>query len=449
MPLSLRDVYAARRVVYRTLRPTPLLQHPLLNQATGLDLFVKHENHNPTNAFKVRGGLNLIASLSADERRGVLTASTGNHGQSIAMACQRESVPCTVVVPEGNNPDKNAAMRAYGATVAGSRQRFRRGPRDVERVVSERGLRYVHSANEPMLIAGVATYALELFEELPDVDVVLVPIGGGSGACGCSLVRTWTGSRARVIGVQAAGADAFTRSWRTGNRVTTETAATFAEGIATRTTFDLTYEILREHLDDIITLEEQELMDGIRLALATTHNLAEGAGAASIAAAVKLREQLRGKKVACVMSGGNIDGGTLKRVLDSDVAAEHAVKKPLAAVASTSSHVPPRPFTAVRASRRPSSRRGAPAAVPAASRSSAPRADASESLTGFRSTSTMTSPARRPASAARPPDCTSTTTTPDVAVTPSSRARSRVSGSTVMPNPVGLPDVRRDLPVRP
>jgi threonine dehydratase len=325
MSLSLRDVLAARRVVYRTLRPTPLLQHPLLNEATGLDVFVKHENHNPTNAFKVRGGLNLIGSLDADERRGVLTASTGNHGQSIAMACQRESVPCTVVVPEGNNPDKNAAMRAYGATVVEVGRDFDEAREYVERIVSERGLRYVHSANEPLLIAGVATYALELFEELPDVDVVLVPIGGGSGACGCSLVRTWTGSRARVIGVQATGADAFTRSWRSGDRVTTATADTFAEGIATRTTFDLTFGILREHLDDIVTLEEHELMDGIRLALARTHNLAEGAGAASVAAAAKLKDQLKGKKVACVMSGANIAASTLKLVLDTDAVVEHDV----------------------------------------------------------------------------------------------------------------------------
>jgi len=315
MALSLRDVYAARRVVYRTLRPTPLLQHPLLNQATGLDLFVKHENHNPTNAFKVRGGLNLIAGLSGEERRGVLTASTGNHGQSIAMACQRESVPCTVVVPEGNNPDKNAAMRAYGATVLEIGKDFDEAREYVERVVSERGLRYVHSANEPMLIAGVATYALELFEELPDADVVLVPIGGGSGACGCALVRTFLGSKAKVIGVQAAGADAFTRSWRTGERVVAERVATFAEGMATRVTFDYTFSMLRELLDDIVTLTEEELREGVRLALRTTHNLAEGAGAASLAAAVKLNDQLQGKKVVCIMSGGNIDAATLKWAL--------------------------------------------------------------------------------------------------------------------------------------
>jgi threonine dehydratase len=320
MSLALQDVYAARRLVYRALRPTPLLKHPLLARETGLDVHVKHENHNPTSAFKVRGGVNLIGNLDADERRGVITASTGNHGQSIAMACQREGVPCTVVVPEGNNPDKNAAMRAYGATIVEVGRDFDDAREYVERVVRDRGLRYVHSANEPMLIAGVATYALELFEDLPEVDVILVPIGGGSGACGCALVRTWTGSKARVIGVQASGADAFTRSWRTGERVVGQSAATFAEGIATRTTFDLTFGILREHLDDVVTLEEDELREGIRLALRTTHNLAEGAGAASLAALMKLRDQLAGKTVVCVMSGGNITNDMLKDVLANKTA---------------------------------------------------------------------------------------------------------------------------------
>ena len=315
MPLTLSDVYAARRVVYRTLRPTPLLQHPLLQVETGLDLFVKHENHNPTTAFKVRGGLNLVGSLTGEERRGVITASTGNHGQSIALACQREGVPCTIAVPERNNPDKNAAMRAFGATVIEVGRDFDTAREYVEAIHRERGLRYVHSANEPLLIAGVATYALEIFEELPDVDVILVPIGGGSGASGCSLVRSWTGSRARVIGIQAAAADAFARSWRSGARVVGEKTATFAEGVATRVTFDLTFDILRQHLDDVVTLSEDELEEGIRLALRATHNLAEGAGAASLAAAVKLGTALAGKKVVAVMSGGNIDQPTLARVL--------------------------------------------------------------------------------------------------------------------------------------
>ena len=299
--------------MYRTLQPTPLLSHPLLDEATGLSILVKHENHNPTNAFKVRGGLNLIGRLSADERRGVITATTGNHGQSIALACQRDGVPCTIVVPKGNNPDKNAAMRALGATVLEIGKDFDEAREYIER--EARDLRYVHSANEPHLIAGVATYALEIFEAAPDVDVILVPIGGGSGACGCALVRTFLGSKAKVIGIQAAGADAFTRSWRTGERVVGDRVATFAEGMATRVTFDYTFSILRELLDDIVTLTEEELKEGVRLALGATHNLAEGAGAASLAAAVKLKDQLRGKKVVCIMSGGNIDAATLAMVL--------------------------------------------------------------------------------------------------------------------------------------
>jgi threonine dehydratase len=313
--LTLADVLSARQIVARTLQRTPLLRHALLNAETGLDLYVKHENHNPTSAFKVRGGLNLIARLTPEERRGVVTATTGNHGQSIALACQREGVPCTIVVPEGNNPEKNAAMRALGAEVIETGRDFDVAREHVERLHRERGLRYVHSANEPLLIAGVATYALEIFEDLPDADVIIVPIGGGSGACGCSLVRTWIGRRARVVGVQAEGADAFARSWRTGIRVVGDRIATFAEGMATRVTFDLTFGILREQLDDIVTLSEQELMNGVRLALRGTHNLAEGAGAASLAAAVKLRSSLQGKKVVCVMSGGNIDQATLARVL--------------------------------------------------------------------------------------------------------------------------------------
>ena len=317
--LTLADVFAARNVVYRTLRPTPLLRHALLQANTGLDLYVKHENHNPTSAFKVRGGLNLIGNLSAEERRGVITATTGNHGQSIALACGREGVPCTIVVPEGNNPEKNAAMRALGATVIETGADFDAAREHVERINAERKLRYVHSANEPLLIAGVATYALEIFEDLPDADVVIVPIGGGSGASGCALVRSWIGSRAKVVGVQAAGADAFARAWRTGDRVPADRVATFAEGMATRVTFDLTYGILKKYLDDVVTLTEQELAAGVRLALETTHNLAEGAGAAALAAAVKLAPGLAGRKVVCVMSGGNIDRATLQRVLRGEM----------------------------------------------------------------------------------------------------------------------------------
>jgi threonine dehydratase len=315
---ALADVYAARERVYRVVRPTPLMRHPLLAAELGIDhLYVKHENHNPTGAFKIRGGLNLIGSLSPDERRGVITATTGNHGQSIALSCQREGVPCTIVVPVGNNPEKNAAMRAFGAELIEFGRDFDEAREHVERLQHARKLRYVHSANEPLLLAGVATYALEIFEELPDMDVILVPIGGGSGACGCTIVRTGLGSRAKVIGVQAEQADAFARSWRGDARVVGEKAGTFAEGMATRVTFDLTFGILKGELDEIVTLSEDEIAEGVRLALRATHNLAEGAGAAPLMAAKKLRDELAGKTVVCVMSGGNIDQATLRRVLGS------------------------------------------------------------------------------------------------------------------------------------
>jgi threonine dehydratase len=312
---TLKDVYDARPRVARVVRPTPLMRHPLLARETGLDIAVKHENHNPTGAFKVRGGVNLIASLDPGDRSGVITATTGNHGQSIALACQRERVPCTIVVPLGNNPEKNAAMRAYGAEVIEHGRDFDEARERVEQLQHERRLRYVHSANEPLLIAGVGTYALEIFEEQPEVDVIVVPIGGGSGACGCAIVRTGLGSRAQVIGVQAERADAFTRSWRGPSRVVGERADTFAEGMATRVTFDLPFGILKRELDDIVTLTEDELAEGVRLALRATHNLAEGAGGASLIAAMKLRERLAGKKIVCVMSGGNIDRATLARVV--------------------------------------------------------------------------------------------------------------------------------------
>lgn len=315
-PPTLRDVFEARKRLEGIVRPTPLLRHPLLADELGLDVHVKHENHNPTGAFKVRGGINLVASLDEGQRaRGVITASTGNHGQSIAFACRRAGVPCTILVPRGNNPEKNAAMRAFGATVEEHGRDFDEARERVEALAAERGLRYVHSANEPLLVAGVATYALEIFEALPEAEVVIVPVGGGSGASGVVTVRDALGARAEVIGVQAARADAFARSWRGPARLVGERADTFAEGVATRVTFDLPFGILKRGLADVVTLEEEELADGVRLALRATHNLAEGAGAASLAAARKLAGRLRGRTVVCVMSGGNLDSATLARIL--------------------------------------------------------------------------------------------------------------------------------------
>ena len=315
-PPTLQDVYAARQRIAAHVPVSPLMKHPLLDEESGLDIRVKHENHNPTGAFKVRGGVNLVGSLTPDERaRGVVTASTGNHGQSIALASRLYGAACTVFVPEGNNPEKNAAMRAFGATVEEGGRDFDEARGRCERRAAETGARYVHSANEPLLIAGVGTYALEIFEHAPDVDVVLVPIGGGSGACGLITVRNALGSKARIVGVGAVNANAIERSWRGPERVVGESANTFAEGVATRVTFDLTFGILKEHLDDFVLLTEEELAEGVRVALRTTHNLAEGAGSASMAAALKLKDSLRGQRVACVMSGGNLDLAKLRWII--------------------------------------------------------------------------------------------------------------------------------------
>ena len=312
---SLADVRAARGRIAPFIRPTPLMRHPLLDAETGLELWVKHENHNPTGAFKVRGGLNLIGSLPPDERvRGVVTASTGNHGQSIGMACREHGVACTVFVPDGNNPEKNAAMRAFGAAVEEGGRDFDEARERCERRAAETGARYVHSANEPMLIAGVGTYALEIFEALGDADAIFVPVGGGSGACGLITVRNALGSKTRIIGVGAKNADAVARSWRGPERVIGTSANTFAEGIATRVTFDLTFDLMKRHLDDFMLLSEDELAEGVRLALRATHNLAEGAGAAALAAAHTMRDRYCGRRIVAIMSGGNLDSAKLQRI---------------------------------------------------------------------------------------------------------------------------------------
>jgi threonine dehydratase len=227
------------------------------------------------------------------------------------MACREHGIVCTVFVPVGNNPEKNAAMRAIGAVLAETGRDFDEAREQCERRAAETGARYVHSANEPMLIAGVATYALEIFEALDGIDVVYVPIGGGSGACGLITVRDALSPATRIIGVGAVNADAVARSWSGPARVTGASAKTFAEGMATRVTFDYTFDILKRGLNDFVVLTEDELAEGVRTALRTTHNLAEGAGAASIAAAHKFRDRHRGQRVVAIMSGGNLDRGRL------------------------------------------------------------------------------------------------------------------------------------------
>jgi threonine dehydratase len=310
------DVLAAAPTVHRYLKPTPLYEWPALSRLLGCRFYLKHENHTPTTAFKVRGGLNLVARLSDEhKRRGVLGCTTGNHGQSLAYACRQFGVRCLLVVPANNNPDKNAAMRALGAELIEHGRDYDEAREHCEAIRQREGMRYVHSANEPDLIAGVGTYALEVFDQLPDPDVVLVPVGLGSGICGTALVAAARRPATRVIGVQSELAPAVTLSWREGRPVETGTPRTFAEGMATRVPAEMTLEIMRRHVHDMVLVSDAELREAIRLLLRLTHNLAEGAGAATTAAALQMRGRLAGQTVVGVLSGGNLDIRELARIL--------------------------------------------------------------------------------------------------------------------------------------
>ncbi|MGH9341300.1 MAG: threonine dehydratase [Acidobacteriota bacterium] len=317
MEVNLAEILKARKVVYRHLRPTPLTSHPLLSRLLGCEAYVKHENHNPTGSFKIRGGLNLISSLSQTEKeRGVITATRGNHGQSIALASNLYGVRCLIAVPHGNNPEKNAAMEAYGARLLVHGRDFDEAREKVEEVQKQEGMRYIHSANEPMLIHGVGTYGLEILEDLPDADLIFVPLGGGSGISGVLTVARALAPSAKVIGVQAEKAPAVYLSWKKGEHITTDTADTLADGLATRVPFELTFSIIKRLVDDIVTVSEQELEQAIYQLFCTTHNIAEGAGAASTAAALKMRARLGGKKVVLVFSGQNIATCLLRQILE-------------------------------------------------------------------------------------------------------------------------------------
>jgi len=313
------DILAARAVVGRYLPRTPTYPSPGLSTLVGGELFVKHENHLPIGAFKVRGGVNFMASLSpADKQRGVITATRGNHGLSVAYAARLFGAKAVLVVPRGNNPEKNAGVVALGAEVVEYGRDFDEAREHVAALVAAHGYRYLHPANEPLLIAGVGTYALELFAEVPNLDVVIVPIGLGSGICGVSLVRERISPKTRVIGVLAERAPAVYLSWKEKRMITTDGADTFAAGLATRVPAEMTQAIINRAVDEIVTVSEEEMAVAIRLLLFHTHNLAEGAGAASLAVALKLRAQLAGKRIAVILSGGNIDAATLRRVLSNE-----------------------------------------------------------------------------------------------------------------------------------
>jgi len=319
--VTLNDVYRARSIVSKYLPRTPLITSPILSKRLGFEAYVKCENLQPIGAFKVRGGIYLVSKLSEEECRGIITASTGNHGQSIAYAASLFGVKAIVAMPKNSNPNKVEAIKNFGAHVEFRGSDFDEARLWVEEEAKMKGYRYIHSANEPLLIAGVGTLYLEIMEDLPDVEAIIVPIGGGSGAAAACIVAKSINPEVQVIGVQAEKAPAVYLSWKNKKFIETKSAETFAEGLATRVPFRLTLDIINRLIDDIVLVSEEEMKKAILTLLETTHQLAEGAGAASTAAAFKLRKKLEGRKVALVLTGGNLTFQTLQNIFkDSYVA---------------------------------------------------------------------------------------------------------------------------------
>jgi threonine dehydratase len=309
MPMFSRaDLDEACRLVYDAVPPTPQYAWPLLARRLGLDVWVKHENHTPIAAFKLRGGLVYMDGLkrAGTAANGVVTATRGNHGQSIAFAARRGGVPCFIFVPEGNAAEKNAAMQAFGAELHIAGRDFDESRRYAADLAEARGLHMVPSFH-PDLVRGVATYALEFFTACPDLDAVYAPIGMGSGICGLITVRDLLGLRTEIVGVVAEKAPAMALSFEAGHIVRTEAAETFADGMACRDPDPDAFAIIKAGAARILRVGEEEIAEAVFSLYTDTHNLAEGAGAAALAALMQERETMRGKKAGIVLSGGNIN----------------------------------------------------------------------------------------------------------------------------------------------
>lgn len=316
-PLSLADLEAATALVRTAVPETPQYAWPLLAQRTGAKVWVKHENHSPIGAFKLRGGIVYMDGLkrSGPKVSGVVTATRGNHGQSIALAGRRAGVPVTILIPRGNSAEKNAAMEGFGAELVVHGRDFDEAKEYAEELARERNLYYVPSFDR-LLVKGVATYALEFLRAVPDLHTVYVPIGMGSGICGVIAVRDLLGLRTEIVGVVAAAAPAVALSVEAGRPVPTNSASTFADGMACRDPHPEALAIIAKGAARIARVEEHEIAEAIRLFWSATHNAAEGAGAAALAALVKERERMAGRRVGVILSGGNIDTDVLRAVLE-------------------------------------------------------------------------------------------------------------------------------------
>ena len=319
---DLGQLERAQEIVGHAMPPTPAHAWPLLSQRLGASVVVKHENHTPTGAFKVRGGLTYVDRLKRERpgTAGLISATRGNHGQSLAFAAGRYGLPVTILVPRGNSVEKNRAMQAFGAVLVEHGDDFQAAREEAYRRAETSGLEIVPSFH-PDLVLGVATYALELLRTAPDLDVIYVPIGLGSGICGCILARDLLGLKTEIVGVQSTLAPSYALSFAAGRLVTTEASNTLADGMATRIPDPDALSIIRKGASRIVQVTDDEIGAAIRAYWTDTHNLAEGAGAAALAAALQEKKKVQGKRVGLILSGGNIDFDLFRRWVGPDVAA--------------------------------------------------------------------------------------------------------------------------------
>ncbi len=312
--ITLSNAIGAREILKKHLTPTPLRQYPSLDRLIGTKVFIKHENHNPTGTFKIRGGINLMHQLNSMGTKGVITYSTGNHGTSVATSAKMFDMKAVVVVPENSNPLKIQSIKDAGAELIEFGENFEAAGKKVAQLVDERGLYFVHPANEPHLINGVATEFLEILERVPDLDTMIIPIGAGSEAAAAVTVLKQVCPDIEIIGVQAQASNAAYLSWKQ-KQIVSAPNTTFAGGFATGTAYEVPFELYKDVLADFVILSEDELYQGIALAAHHTRNLAEGSGSSCLRAAIKIRNRLQGKKVAIQMSGGNASAQELEKAM--------------------------------------------------------------------------------------------------------------------------------------
>ena len=323
---DLRELERAHAIVGQAVPPTPAHAWPLLAQRLGAEVVVKHENHTPTGAFKVRGGLVYVERLKREQPAtpGIISATRGNHGQSLAFAARRHGLPATIYVPHGNSIEKNRAMRAFGAELVEHGEDFQMAREEAARRAATAGLHMVPSFHRD-LVLGVATYALELFRAAPDLDILYVPIGQGSGISGCILARDLLGLKTEIVGVQSTEAPSYALSFKAGIIVSTNSSNTRADGVATRIPDPDAFEIIRKGASRIVQVTDDEIGAAIRAYWTDTHNLAEGAGAAALAAALQEKAKVRGKRVGLILSGGNIDFELFRKWVMADDAVTQKV----------------------------------------------------------------------------------------------------------------------------